>query len=470
MFQDTSEYGAAREKFNRLSKPERVKLLETLSKDAWNYFRYQADITLKPHQIIPQTNWRYCFFCGGRGTGKDKLACVEMRKRALSGQQGLMMIAPTFAYLDEPGGMVDSFLKEFPPSNPAQKLGNKIVCPNGNYNSTVEVILKTTQQNNGQIIGSNVSFGWLNELRICWDGIPEKQLLMFKMFDASVRLPGAQLLITTNPDGTAVFKHIMEIHNTFPDLVVLMGGSMYMNDYLDENTKKIFKGLYGGTRYEASELEGKLDFSVQGALWSPDQIEKTRFQDIKSATGQTMQRYGSPWHFFIRIVIGTDPSQTCNETSDDFGVVVCALGRNGHAYVLEDGSKRMKVDDAMNLIQVLRIKYSQLMEQDVPIIAETNGGGDFITYAMRTKDPSATIIERNVRENKMTRAQPIAALWDQGRCHIVGKMPALEDQMCSFTGDKKQESPDRLDAMTLAITELMLELMPVQPRNTPRLR
>ena len=187
-FPDLTPYAQERAIFNSLSMEDRHQFLHSLSDEGWNYFRYIADISLKPHQIIPSSNWRYCFFCGGRGTGKDKIASVEIRKRALSGQKGIMVVAPTFAYLEDPGGMVDSILDEFPPANPAKKSGNKIITPNGNYNTTTEIVLKTTQQNNGQIIGSNTSFCWLNELRICWDGLNDKQLQMFKLMDASIRL------------------------------------------------------------------------------------------------------------------------------------------------------------------------------------------------------------------------------------------------------------------------------------------
>ena len=149
-----------RQQFQKLSFAERQTFIEKLSPEAWYYFRYEADITLRPNQILPERGHRYLFVCGGRGGGKDKLACAHLRKLAMRGQKGLMIVAPTYAYLDDPGGMVDSLIAEFPPGM-ARRVGSTIRISNG-----VEIALKTTQQNNGYLIGSNISFAWLNELRI----------------------------------------------------------------------------------------------------------------------------------------------------------------------------------------------------------------------------------------------------------------------------------------------------------------
>jgi len=446
-----------RQYFHSLSFQERQQLINAMDEETWYYFRYQADITLRPNQILPTFPWRYCFFVGGRGGGKDKLASAHLRNLALQGQKGLMVVAPTYAYLDDPGGMVDSILAEFPPDT-AKRVGSTIRIANGN-----EIALKTTQQNNGYIIGANVSFAWLNELRVCWDNNAEKQLKMFHLFDASIRLPGAQLLITTNPDTTPIFKYLHQLHQEQPTICHEMSCSMFDNEYLDEQTKAVFRKQFEGTRYFNSELGGKLDFSIAGALFTQENINQNRFPDLKAAFGKHRVKFSNPYDYLVRTIIAGDPSFTSNpETSDEFGIMVASRGKDGHFYLLEDASGIMGPDKAATTIQALRAKYANLTQSYIEVIGEKNGLGEYLTYALRTKDPFVEPKLIHISEGKMSRAQPISILADQNKLHLIGSYPKLEDEMISYTGDPKQKSPNRLDALTLAAQELMLE-----PRNTP---
>ena len=109
-----------RKQFQSLSMEEGIKIIQNASPAEVYWMFYVIDITLRPNQILNDDNWRYCFYNGGRGTGKDKMMSVEMRNRALSGEDGLAVIAPNFSYLHDPGMMVDSILSEFPPDKPAK--------------------------------------------------------------------------------------------------------------------------------------------------------------------------------------------------------------------------------------------------------------------------------------------------------------------------------------------------------------
>ena len=493
------EIQQARKSFQALSMADRIKFVANLSPADYYLFRYVYDITLRDNQLLPDNDWRYMFFVGGRGTGKDKMAAVELRQRAFRNETGLMVVAPTFAYLTEPGGMVDSILAEFPPDRPARHIDNRIICHNG-----CEILLKTTQQNNGIIVGQNASFVWLNELRVCWDGIAEKQSRCFPLLDGSIRLPGAKILITSNPDNKPLFRYLWELHLRKPNVCGFMTGSMFQNEYLDENTKNTLQDQWGQSRFAKMELQGQLDFSAQGALWSKDLIDSTRIVNPKNDPslpnyhtqivsnnlfalancqckyqGNNTRRpkilnpncpihgsgtycqYPNPLDFFLRIVIGGDPSMTNNENSDDFGIVVCGLGSDGHFYVLEDASNRMGPDLATATIQRLRLKYAktnQFGQQTLAeVVMETNGVGDWLANAMQTKDANIKMLETKVTQGKTTRAGYVVVLWDQGIGHMVGNWDKLENQMCYYTGEDNQKSPDSFDAMCLAAKNLMFD-------------
>jgi phage terminase large subunit-like protein len=459
--------------WHAMNMQQRHAFVEQMSPEQWEYFRYYSDIRLRKNQILPTANHRYLFICGGRGGGKDFMSAAHMRKLALNGQKGLMVVAPTYAYLDDPGGMVDSLLDQFPP-NQAQRVGSTIRVFDKSHKLINEITLKTTQQNNGYLIGANVSFAWLNELRICWDGDPEKQEKMFHLFDASIRLPGAQLLITTNPDNTPIFRYLHQLHKEQPDLCYYGSNSMFDNEYLDERTKNLFIKQWQGTRYFDSELNGVLDFSTPGALWTQTTIDQTRHPDLQQAFAKTARIPNlNPYHFLARIIVAADPSFTSDpETSDEFGISVQARGKDGHLYILEDQSAIMSPEQAATTIQQLRAKYQSLTSLPVEVVGEKNGLGEYLTYALRTKDPTINPKLIHISEGKMTRAQPISLLWEQKLAHLVGSFPKLEEEMMTYTGNPKQKSPNRLDAMVLGAQELMLEKRAQQPTpyQSPRFR
>ena len=248
---------------------------------------------------------------------------------------------------------------------------------------------------------------------------------------------------------------------------------MFDNEYLDDRTKQSFIKQWKGTRYFDSELGGKLDFSVIGAHWTQKMIDDTRCNSLKEAFGKQRVKLPNEYDWLARTIIAADPSFTSDpETSDEFGVMVASRGKDGHFYLLEDASKVMGPDMAASLIQALRAKYAQLTNSFIEVVGEKNGLGEYLTYALRTKDPTVQPKLIHISEGKMTRAQMPAMLWQQGKAHLIGRYNQLEDQMCSFTGDPKQSSPDRLDALTLAVQELMLEprSSPVVNYNPPRFR
>jgi phage terminase large subunit-like protein len=190
---------------------------------------------------------------------------------------------------------------------------------------------------------------------------------------------------------------------------------------------------YEGTRIGRQELEGELLEDVEGALWTYD-----------IATRNRQNRPDS----FDRIVVAVDPASTAKESSNETGIMVA--GRVGdHAFVLEDLSVR-----ASPLEWAGKVVDAYHRWKADAIVVETNQGGDMIATTLRTVDPSVRIKEVHATRGKVLRAEPVVALYEQTRVAHCGVFRELEDQMCSWI--PTQESPDRLDALVWALTDLML--------------
>jgi len=172
------------------------------------------------------------------------------------------------------------------------------------------------------------------------------------------------------------------------------------------------------------------------ALWTRETIEDTRqVTDLPE---------------WARVVVAIDPSTTSNETSDEAGITVGALGVDKQGYLLEDATLKASPNGWASQAVALYRKYGADR-----IIGEANNGGDMIESIIRTVDPNASYKKVWASRGKQTRAEPVAALYEQGKVHHVGSFPELEDELCSWEPGMK--SPNRLDALVWGITELMLE-------------
>ncbi len=196
---------------------------------------------------------------------------------------------------------------------------------------------------------------------------------------------------------------------------------------------------YEGTRLGRQELDAELLDQADGALWTRAMIEAARIDP----SAEPQRR---------RIVVAIDPAGSARPGSDETGIVVAALGADGRAYILADASGRM----SPNLWARRAIALYRRFNAD-RIVAETNMGGDMIEATLRTVMPEAPYKGVSASRGKHARAEPVAALYEQGRVSHVGPFPALEDQMCNWEPGIGLASPDRLDALVWALTELMLE-------------
>jgi predicted phage terminase large subunit-like protein len=197
----------------------------------------------------------------------------------------------------------------------------------------------------------------------------------------------------------------------------------------------MLKEKYENTRLGRQELYAEVLDEVEGALWQPQMIEKSR---IKSIDQEELQR----------VIVAIDPAVTNNEGSDETGIIVCARGFDNRYYILDDLSARMSADTWANV--AINAFYKYKCDR---IVAEVNNGGDLVERLIRSVDSTVPYKKVTGSKGKLVRAEPISALYEQDKVSHVGAFPKLEDQLCSFTLDSKK-SPDRLDALVWGLTEL----------------
>lgn len=202
-------------------------------------------------------------------------------------------------------------------------------------------------------------------------------------------------------------------------------------------------GRYAGTQLGKQEIEGQLLDVVAGALWKREWIDNYRVSSVPE---------------LLRVVVSIDPAVTATLNSDETGIVAAGAALvDGvlHGYILDDLSLKSSPDNWARQAVAGYHKH----EAD-RIIAEVNNGGDLVEHTIQTVDPAVPITVVRASRGKVTRAEPITALYEQGRVHHMGIFGALEDQMCGWTPDSPN-SPDRVDALVWALHDLLVDNPPV---------
>lgn len=201
---------------------------------------------------------------------------------------------------------------------------------------------------------------------------------------------------------------------------------------------------YEGTRIGRQELDAELLEDVPGALWTRALIDATRIRP-----GEVR------WDLIVRIVVAIDPAVSSSATSDETGIVVVALTRSGHVVVLDDLSCRQSpLGWAKVAVAAYRSRQANM------IVGEVNNGGDLVAMNVRAVDPLAAFRAVRASRGKYIRAEPVASLYEQGRVHHAGAFERLEDQMCGWTPQGSERSPDRMDALVWGVTELLIDPAP----------
>ena len=390
-------------------------------------------LTARPEQLAPEGDWTTWIFCGGRGAGKTRSGAEWIVERVASGAARFIhLIAPTAGdcrdvLLEGPAGILTiAPTHSRPVYQPSLR---KVTWPNG-----AQALLFSSDEPD-RLRGPQCDTLWIDEL--CAMRTAQDVLDMAYMGLRLGKDPRA--LITTTPRPIKPFRALLAREGQ--DVVVTRSSSYANRDNLAPQFFAQIVSKYAGTRLGRQEIEAELLTDVPGALWHLERIEELRV----SRAPERLER----------VVVAVDPAVTFGPDSDETGLIVVGLGADGAGYVLDDASGRYPPEEwARKAIQLYR-RYSADR-----IVAETNQGGDLVEKTLRSVDPSIPFRGVHASRGKMTRAEPVSALYEQGRVHHVGVFGPLEDQLTGYDGSRGSASPDRLDALSWAIHELMLGTPP----------
>jgi len=390
--------------------------------------RYRWTLKAREKQLPPPGDWTIWLILTGRGWGKTRTGAEWTRDQVEKGVKRIALIGRTAS--DVRDVMVEGetgILSVCPPWNRPhyEPTKRRITWPNGAVATTF------TGDKPDQLRGPQHEKAWADELA-AWRYPEAWDMLMLGM---RVGL-NPQVIATTTPRPT---KHIRDLVARDGQDVVVTKGSTFENIHnLAGPFKDQILRQYEGTRLGRQELYAELLEDTPGALWRRFHIEDGR---VKTAPELS------------RVVIGVDPAVTSSDEANQTGIVVCGkLGDEG--YVVDDRTLTGTPEQWATAVVNAYVNHKANL-----IVAEDNNGGEMVEYTVRTtaKNMGVGVSIKRIRASrgKYTRAEPIAALYEQGKIHHVGTYPELEDQQCTWVpGD---DSPDRMDACVWGFTELMLQ-------------
>jgi len=420
---------------------ERQAFLASLSEQEAACLQYDWRFWARDTQIEPDGDWIIWAAIAGRGFGKTRLGAEWVRDNVESGRAGrIALVAETAA--DARDVMVEGdsgILAISPPWNRPHYEPSKrrLTWPNGATATTFSA------EEPDQLRGPQFDLAWSDELakwryaQDTWD-----------MLQFGLRLGDKpRQLVTTTPRPIPLLKQIIND----PMTVVTRGRTFDNAANLAASFLLQIQKRYEGTRLGRQELEAEILDDVPGALWARSNIDRDR---VRSAPLNMK-----------RIVIAIDPPVTSGENADECGIIAAGLSKDDdHSYVLGDYSSQ---GDTPNEWARKAVIAYRRMEAD-SIVAEVNNGGEMIKTIIHNIDPNIPVREVRASHGKVTRAEPVSALYEQHRVHHVGTLARLEDQMCVMTTDFDKAtagfSPDRVDALVWAITDLMLGPQTSEPR------
>lgn len=278
-----------------------------------------------------------------------------------------------------------------------------------------------------------------------WRNVQE----VWDMLQFTLRLgKNPKILITTTPKPIKIIRRIIDLGKEDSDAYRVSVRSSYDNQ--DNIDLSAFQS-YEGTRLGRQELYAEVLEESAGALWSMELLDKAQIETNEVPLIDDEEGYKPGNLNFSRIVVAIDPAVTSNEESDMTGIVVAGLDVNGTAYILEDATDNLKPAEWAQKAVDLFYKYGADR-----IVAERNQGGDMVRHTIETENPNVPIKLVHASRGKYARAEPVSALYEQGRVKHLPGLDDLERQMTIWEPLGKMGSPDRLDACVWALTELML--------------
>ena len=381
-------------------------------------------------QLTPSGDWQVWLLLGGRGAGKTRTGAEDMAWYALN-NPGVRcaVIAPTSADARDTCIEGDSGLLRVIPPECVQSwnrsLGELIL-----FNGSRFKLFSAEEPD--RLCGPQHHRAWCDEVA-AWRYEETWDQMLF-----GLRLGNdPRVVVTTTPRPVTLIRRLLN-----DPRAIKTSESTYANAAnLAPSALKAFRDRYEGTRLGRQELMAEVLDDVPGALWRRSDIDGRRIKENEVPD-------------LVRVVVGVDPATAAPDGDEglaETGIVVAGLGVDGRGYILNDLSCRLSPDGWA------RRAVSGIDQFDGDaIVAETNQGGQMVISTIKSVRPTIKVIAVHASRGKITRAEPISALYEQGRVSHVGSFPQLEDQMVSFTsaGILGGGTGDRVDALVWALTQL----------------
>mgnify|MGYP006274837941 FL=1 len=404
------------------------------------------------HQRPPEGDWRTWVVLGGRGAGKTRAGAEWVRAevegprpRDPGRARHLALVGETYdqvrdvMVLGESGILACAPPDRRPDWEPSKR---RLVWPNG-------AIAQLFSAHDPEALrGPQFDAAWADELAKWPNGQAAWDMLQF-----ALRLgERPRACVTTTPRNVAVLKRLLERDST----VVTRAGTAANRANLAESFLDEVHARYAGTRLGRQELDGVLLEDAEGALWTGAGLEACRVARPPALD---------------RIVVAVDPPATGHAGSDACGIVVAGATLSGEvadwrAVVLEDASLgAARPSDWAEAAVAAMARWGAER-----LVAEVNQGGEMVAEVIRQVDPLVPLRQVRATRGKIARAEPVAALYEQGRVRHLPGLAELEAQMTRMTaqGYDGPGSPDRVDALVWALHELMI--LPAARWRRPRLR
>jgi phage terminase large subunit-like protein len=426
--------------------------LASLSENALRALPYVFEFWAMQHQLPPEGAWKTWVIMGGRGAGKTRAGAEWVRSVVegagpldLGAARRVALVGETIEQAREVMVFGDSgILACAPPDRRPewQATRKRLVWPNG---ATAQLFSAHEPES---LRGPQFDAAWVDELAKWKRGEDAWDQLQF-----ALRLgDNPRQVVTTTPQNVPVLKAILANSST----VVTHAPTSANRANLAASFLAEVHARYGGTQLGRQELEGLLIEGVQGALWNAGAIEAGRLDTLPALS---------------RIVVAVDPPVSAHKKSDTCGIVVVGAitegpPQNWRAVVLEDASVQGASPEGWAraaLDAMARHKADRL-------VAEVNQGGNLVEAVIRQIDALVPFRAVHARAAKSVRAEPVAALYEQGRVAHLRGLGALEAQMFMMTaqGFSGRGSPDRVDALVWALTDLIIA--PAETYRRPQVR
>ncbi len=413
---------------------------------------YLFEFWAMEHQLPPEGDWRAWVIMGGRGAGKTRAGAEWVRAQVEGSRpldegrcRRLALVGETIDQVREVMIFGESGILACSPDDRRpewQASRKRLIWPNG---ATAQAFSAHDPEG---LRGPQFDGAWVDEMakwkkaRDTWD-----------MLQFALRLGDhPQVCVTTTPRNVGVLKELVQLDTT----VVTSAATEANSAFLAESFLEEVRARYAGTRLGRQELDGILLDEAEGALWNSAGLEACRVDQAPEMD---------------RIVVAVDPPVTGKDSSDECGIVVVGAITKGpvqdwKAYVLHDAtigaaSPNRWANAAIRAMEAWGAER---------LVVEVNQGGDLVSSVIRQVDPLVPIKAVHASRGKVARAEPAAALYEQGRIYHLKGLGELEDQMCAMTaqGFEGKGSPDRVDALVWALTELMIE--PAAKWRRPQVR